>query len=492
MTTAKPLLEVSPEGKLSVNFHAGQLRAWDSAKRIVAIIAGGRSGKTSFAPLWLHREMQTKGPGDYLVAAPNYPLIDKAAGPEIEHFFGRLLRLGELKRSPTMQFAFSAAGAKRLWGKTPDRPPRILFGHAEDPESLEAMTAKAAWLDEAGQGKFRLGSWEAVQQRLSVDQGRCLISSKPYNLGWLKQKVYDPWQASGRNHPEIDVVGFDSTANPSFPREELERARRSLPAWRFQMQYLGLFTRPSGLIYESFDATKNTARRFVLPDSWPRYIGVDFGAVNTAAVHLAGEQTPHGAPTGRFFAYRAYHPARRQEARLTPKEHVATLLSGERGVPDAFGGAGSEDAWREEFGAAGLYVREPDVKDVEVGIDRVHSAFRDGKLILFDDLTDLIEEVQTYSRELNEAGEPTEKIENKADFHLLDSLRYVGIGVFNADGEGWDATPDPAARLEVVRAPAGVFNPSPRDSSDSRDRPDDDDAFGSGGVLDGPLYPDAW
>ena len=48
----------------------------------------------SFGPLWLHREMLGKGPGDYLVVGPTYPLLDKAAAPEIDAFFGRMLRVG--------------------------------------------------------------------------------------------------------------------------------------------------------------------------------------------------------------------------------------------------------------------------------------------------------------------------------------------------------------------------------------------------------------
>jgi hypothetical protein len=49
-----PQIQVSERnGKpgLKYNFHPGQERAWDAEKRIVAIIAGTRSGKTSFGPL---------------------------------------------------------------------------------------------------------------------------------------------------------------------------------------------------------------------------------------------------------------------------------------------------------------------------------------------------------------------------------------------------------------------------------------------------------
>lgn len=95
------------------------------------------------------------------------------------------------------------------------------MGHASDPESLES-TAKAVRCDGAGQRR----SWEALQRRLSINEGRALITTTPYDLGWLKQQLWDPWQAFQRNHPLIDVVRFDSTENPAFSAHRLSRLRR--------------------------------------------------------------------------------------------------------------------------------------------------------------------------------------------------------------------------------------------------------------------------
>lgn len=435
------LYEVN-DGKLTVNFHEGQLKAWDSEKRIVAIIAGGRSGKTSFAPLFMHREMKRKGPGDYLVVAPNYPLIDKAAGPEIQHVFGKLFDLGQMTHGP-WQFRISESGAKRLWNHVPDRQARILFGHADDPQSLEAMSAKFAWLDEAGQNKFKLESWEAVRQRVSLDSGRILITSKPYNLGWMKQLIHDPVIAAKHQHPEIDLIRFDSTANPSFPPEELERARLELPLWKFNMQYRGIFSRPAGLIYSSFDETRHKIPRFAIPDDWPRYLGLDFGGVNTAGVFLAEELRPDDKkPTGRLIAYREYKKGDRSAA-----EHCYYLMKGDEHnrsepcLPLCAGGSKSEGQWRREFAnggtvngqrVPGLPIRGPTQPDVEVGIQRVFSAFALNQLWVFDDMVGLLDELLSYSREIDDMGEPTEKIESKETFHRLDALRYI-MGFLHLD-----------------------------------------------------------
>src|SRR5436305_14072646 len=104
------------------------------------------------------------------------------------------------------------------------------------------MTGKAAWLDEAGQKKFRVGSYDAVQRRMAIHQGRILITTTPYDLGWLKQRIYDPWQAGDER---IDVIRFESIENPAFPREEYDRAKRELPRWKFDLFYRAIFTRPA-------------------------------------------------------------------------------------------------------------------------------------------------------------------------------------------------------------------------------------------------------
>lgn len=70
-------------------------------------------------------------------------------------------------------------------------------------------------------------------------------------------------------------------------------------------------------------------------------------------------------------------------------------------------------------------VRPPAVTDVEVGIDRVYEAHSLNQIIVFDDLDGYLDEKLSYSRELDENGEPTEKIEDKETYHHLDAERYI-------------------------------------------------------------------
>lgn len=405
------------QDRLELNLHPGQSRAWSSRRRFVIVLAGTQGGKTSFLPWWLWREIQhTARSGelnDYIAVTATYDLFKLKLLPALRECFEHVLRIGRYwSADRIIELADPATGifqAKRaddpMWG-------RIILRSAESGSGLESSTAKAAVLDEAGQDHFTVETWEAVLRRLSLNQGRVFIGTTVYNLGWLKQQLYDKWRAGDR---DIEVVQFDSTENPMFPRDEYERARRTLPGWKFDMFYRGRFSRPAGLIYDTFDQDRHCIPRFHIPDDWQRYLGLDFGGVNTAGLFYAEHPT-----SGRLVCYREYKAGGR-----TAAEHAAKLLEGEPMIPICVGGSKSEGQWRKEFRAGGLPVREPDVKDVEVGIDRVYGAHKEHQIEVFDDLAGYLDEKLRYSRTVDAAGEPTEAIEDKSTFHYMDAERYI-------------------------------------------------------------------
>jgi hypothetical protein len=224
--------------------------------------------------------------------------------------------------------------------------------------------------------------------------GRVLMTTTPYNLGWLKQKFWDVWEAGKGALANLRVISFPSTANPSFPKQEFERARASLPRWKFDMFYRAIFTRPAGMIYDCFDNAVHKVARFAIPENWQRYLGLDFGGVNTAGVFIAEE------PGGKYYVYREYHAGGR-----TAAQHADVLKEGEPYIPITFGGAKSEGQWRDEFGAARLGIGTPPISDVEVGINRVYGAIKRNELYIFDDLPMLDDELISYSRELDDMGQ---------------------------------------------------------------------------------------
>jgi len=408
------LYRVSDDGYLDYFFHGGQWRAWESSARFVVVLSGTQGGKTVFGPPWLFREIQRRGPGDYLVATPSFPLLYVKALPEFLQLFERTLGLGRFVQSPVRRFEFSRDGLARTFGNRLAEPTTIYFGHASDPDSLEAATYKGAWLDEVGQKRFKLGSWEAVQRRLSIYEGRVLFTTTPYYLGWFKDRVADPAERGAAGY---ELVRFESIENPAFPRGEWERVRRELPRWKFDLFYRAIWTRPAGLIYDNFTAADRIKRRPV-PKEWRRYVGIDFGGVNMAALFYA--EVPNTKPR-RYWVYREYFP---QEKRAI-SDHVRAITAGEPPGLIAVGGAPGEGQWRREMRRAGLPVRRPSVSDVEIGIGRVYAAHQRGQIVVFDDLARYLDEKAAYSRALDEMGNPTMEIEDKGDYHLMDCERYL-------------------------------------------------------------------
>ena len=73
-------------------------------------------------------------------------------------------------------------------------------------------------------------------------------------------------------------------------------------------------------------------------------------------------------------------------------------------------------------------------------------------------LAAFLDELASYSRELNEMGEPTEKIDSKESFHLMDAMRYI-IGYLNLD------------RPKATMASSPVAQPGPLNLERQRMKP---------------------
>ena len=184
------------------------------------------------------------------------------------------------------------------------------------------------------------------------------------------------------------------------------------------MFYKGSFEHPVGVIYDCFNAENHVVPPFKLPDVWPRYLGLDFGGVNTCALFYAKDPT-----TNTLYLYREYYP----RLARTSAQHTAAILQGEVSRPTAVGGALSEGQWRSEFAAAGLGVHEPAVKEVDVGIARVYAAHANNRVKVFSTCTGYLEEKATYSYACDDAGNPlgTGEIADKHDYHHMDAERYI-------------------------------------------------------------------
>ncbi len=401
-TQIRPLREINGE-KARLNFHSGQLRTWDSKARIVAMLAGSQGGKTEFAPWWMQREIEACGPGDYLAGTATFPLLNLKMLQAYQLVFCELTKWGRYKDSKGTQVIESLDGKSR-----------IIFFSATNPESIESATAKAAHLDEAGQKQFRQDTWEAVNRRLAIHQGRILITTTLYTLGWLKTEVYDRWKAGDKS---IEVVQFDSITNPAYPVEEFERAKASMPPWKFAMFNRGQFERPAGLVYDSFQNSQ-IIDRFEIPKTWPVYVGHDFGTANPAALFIA--QNPG---TGDFFRFAEYLPGAGRS--VHDNVHEFQKITAGYNVLKRVGGSHQEEETRQAYTAHGWPISEPKINKVADQVARVIGMERLNKTFAFRDMRHFLDEKQSFSYKLDDKYQPTDQFEDETAMHLLAAERYL-------------------------------------------------------------------
>lgn len=423
------------DDRARLRLHPGQAPVWQSDKRITAMVAGTQGGKTSFGPWWLWRLIRQAGSGDYLAVTATFDLFKLKMLPEIKTVFESVLGIGRYWAGDrVMEICENAQpGSKFLAKKSDDAMwGRIILRSADSPGGLESGTAKGAWLDEAGQDRFTLLAWRAIRRRLSIHRGPILITTTLYNLGWVNQKIITAVEGGETrlvvlpNGAEIEVtekddirlVQFDSISNPIFPPEEYEAARAEMPDDEFAMFYRGRVAKLRTLIYDVFDERIHKVNPFPIPDTWPRAIGVDPLGAQIGAVWLAFDPEK-----GQLHVYREYM----EPFGITTGGHVKNVLelSRRERIAAAVGGGPSERQARTDWTAAGLPLAESPVKEVWSGIDRVYALFKTMGLVIHGNCENLLSELGSYQRRRNQAGELTDNIKDKDQYHLLDALRYV-------------------------------------------------------------------
>ena len=370
--------------------------------QVLAAIAGCGGGKTSLGYWWLHSRMEAYPGFTWAMAEPTFSLLSRV-----------ILNTSDMQR-PTIEQYFASVGHHPQYHAV-DRIlqtdfGQIFLGSADNPDSMQGAAVKGYWLDEAG--LMRLGAYQTALQRTSMQEGQVLLTTTPYNLGWLKREVAD--KANG----DICVRRWKSIDRPGFPRESYERMRQRLPYWRFAMLYEAQFERPAGLIYDCFNEACIKPRKNI-PDSWSWYVGHDFGGVNPAAMLYAIDPA-----TSEIWGVAEYLPGPKSVADQVID--LKTLTKG-RTVVKCIGGSHQETGWRDDYTAHGwpVFEPQPQFREVEVGINRVYALHRQNKLFVFNDLHAYLDEKMSYSRKLDDNGEPTDEIEDKERYHLLDAERYI-------------------------------------------------------------------
>lgn len=377
-----------------VELHEYQAKAFESEARFIGLIAGTGGGKTFFGPIWLLKQVRDYPQDSFFVIAPTFPLFNRTTLPEFRRRFDYDPDLKGEYKEQKKEYRLGTGGV-------------VYFGSADRPDSLEGGQVRAVWIDEAGQ--IKLASWQAVQRRLGVKMGRCLLTTTPYSLNWLKTEFYDRWK---KGDSDYDVVQFRSIDSPYYPEEEYKRARRTLDRRIFEMRYDALFRKMAGLVYAEF-----TNRNIKEPKGikFKRVIaGVDWGFYpDPCAIILHGEDKQ-----GRVWIFFEYYHLRK-----TPDEIVADakVIQKKYKVETWWCGhdePGSIQMMRNE----GLDARANEVMSVAEGQGAVVALMKNEALFVSKSCPNWLDEVETHYI-------PEDKTKPEGPNHALDGSRYAIVNM---------------------------------------------------------------
>ena len=203
--------------------------------------------------------------------------------------------------------------------------------------------------------------------------------------------------------------------NPAFPKDEFDRARRTLPKAIFERRYLGKWTRLEGLVYPEFDEDTHVVEPFHIPDNWLRFGGLDFGYNNPNAVVCIAQDPDSNT----FYIYKEFY---RNETLL---KTISEFLKSEN-LSYVLADTQSSQLINElnRFYSCGN-IKEAD-KAIDVGIERIRTLLVESRLKFFrGKCQNTVDEILAYHYRLSSDNTgDTEKPVAKKN-HAMDALRYA-------------------------------------------------------------------
>lgn len=283
--------------------------------------------------------------------------------------------------------------------------------------------------------ELALYDWEILRTRASMRTGNMPFAmlfgdcNPGPPLHWIKQLesegILRLINSTHRDNPEI----YDPVTGELTPAGEQRLAvLQKATGVNYKRLFLGQWAATEGAIYEVFDEDRHKVKSFPVPHMWPRVVGVDPYGAMVAGLYIAFD--PEDMV---LHVYREYA----EPFGLTTPQHARNMLdlagydpSGIKKYPEAenifawIGGGPSENQARLDFRAAGIPLLEPGVVEVWSGIDKVIELISTNRIFIHDCCIQLLSEIGSYKRKMVN-GQPTDAIENKDAYHLLDCLRYA-------------------------------------------------------------------
>ncbi len=409
----------------TIVLHPKQFDAFSFDSQFCLAVAGVRGGKTFVGAAWAGNKIATD-PGDGLITAPDFQTLRDAT---LSTFFTMFPSYRQYYKE--QKHVIELPGGKKIFLRSLDNP-----------LSAEGITVTWIWGDEAG--KYKLMAWHSLRSRVSLAKGQILLTTTPYNMGWLYQDFFKVWQ--DKTDDAYTVVQWRSVDNPWFPKDFYEAEKKRLTKQEFQRRYEGEFAKMSGLVY-------NLQKLWVIDpiELNPEITigGVDWGWWNPALVVIKLYK-------GCYYLVDEYSYPEQTTSQLIEK---MIELQNMHGINRWYADSANPEKIAEANDKTGLQVFPYEKKkdSIPQGISIINQLMLDNRFRIFRGLKGCLEEFDMY--QYPEAVEGKEMKDEPMPFnnHFMDAMRYAVMGYQPATRFRTPKTNESYTQLEVRRMLGGDY-----------------------------------
>ena len=235
--------------------------------------------------------------------------------------------------------------------------------------------------------------------------------------------IYDEIYLNKYNSKEVWCEFMEWADNPYLDDTEVKNLTESLSDDVIESRRYGRFSVQSGLVYTEFDENVHVIEPFSVPEEWQNNLSIDPGLNNPLSCHFyAVDYDDNVYVVAEHYAQGkdvAYHAEKIKEiaSRLgwkTDKNGRLCALIDSAANQKTLASLKSVS---ELFYEQGISVNPKVNKDVFTGISRVKQYFKEKRIYIFKNCTNLIRELKSYWW-----GKDDTPV--KRDDHCLDELRY--------------------------------------------------------------------
>lgn len=385
---------MTEEKTRTVKLFPKQFDALNFSTQFGAAVAGVQSGKTFLGSHWAGKKIQEFPDKNGIIVAPTYKILQSAT---LKKFFEIFPELRRYYKEQKGEINLPTGGV-------------VYIRSADNPLGIEGITAHWAWLDEGGMAGVL--TWTVLRSRVSMTGGQVLITTTPYNMGWLYTDFFVPWKE--KRDTSLSFFTWRSIDNPYYSEEFYKAERSRLSPEEFARRYMGEFQKMTGLVWdlpeEAIIAPKDIKKK-----AEARIIGVDWGFRNPAAIVVCYLYD------NTWYIVDEWKQAEKTTAEIIQvlqnkvKEHQVVRVYPDPAEPDRI----------EECKRAKIPVYETN-KDVTGGISYIRQQIYEKKFFVYNTCTMVLDEMSMYHYPEPKDEEKAEKEEPvKFNDHLMDSLRYA-------------------------------------------------------------------